>query len=202
MALEYPGGVMRTPVSVFVLSACVLAGAVTMSAQQQPAPPPGQGGGARAGGPGGPQAPMDLKVLPNTWSRQQVGALMQTFTKSLGVMCNHCHAEDPDAPPPPPGRGPTLKYSLDTKPEKDIARKMIKMTMDLNENALKGIDPDAGPEKVSCFTCHQGQQKPAFIPSDGWGRGNFSLLPAGPTVPARGAGGAPPAPPAAPPAGN
>ena len=55
------------------------------------------------GPPAGSDAPMDLEVLPNTWSRRQVGALMQAITTSLGVECSHCHAEDPNAPPPLPG---------------------------------------------------------------------------------------------------
>ena len=39
-------------------------------------------------------------MLPKEWTGQQVRAVMQTFTESLGVQCAHCHAVDPTAPPP------------------------------------------------------------------------------------------------------
>jgi hypothetical protein len=127
-------------------------------------------------------------VLPKSWTRQQVGALMQTFNQSLGVEnCGHCHAPDPAAPPPAAGQNPRYDYALDTKPEKEVARKMIEMTMRLNGTDLKGIGDAAMPEKVSCFTCHQGKAKPDFIPAGGWGRGSFTLSEAGPAT-GRGAG--------------
>jgi hypothetical protein len=183
---------MRRVVSVVSMSVAVLGLTAALASAQPPggAPP---GGGPPGAGPGGfqPQAPKNLKVLPKTWTGQQVRAVMQTFTESLGVMCNHCHAVDPKAPPPAEGRGPALDYSLDEKKEKELARKMIQMTMALNGESLKDVGDPAIPEKVSCFTCHAGQKTPAAKPANGWGRGNFSLLPAGPTVPAR--RGGPPA---------
>jgi hypothetical protein len=140
-----------------------------------------------AAGRGGFQqaAPKNLKVLPKTWTGQQVRAVMQTFAESLGVQCTHCHAVDPKAPPPAEGRPPALDYSLDEKKEKELARKMIQMTMALNGESMKDVGDAAVPEKVSCFTCHNGQKTPAMKPANGWGRGNFSLLPAGPTLPQR-----------------
>jgi hypothetical protein len=180
---------MRKLSSLFVLSGAVwLAGTALVA--QAPAGPPAGGGGA--------QAPMDLKVLPTTWSRQQVGALMNTFNTSLGVQCSHCHAEDPNAPPPNPGQNPRLDYKLDTKPEKEVARAMIKMTMDLNAAARRPGDADT-VEKVSCYTCHRGAETPANAPEAGWGRGSFSLSQAGPVLPQRGGGprgGGPATPPA------
>ncbi len=181
----------KLPFLFVIAGAAWLAGAVVIAQ----GPPAGAGGGA-------PQAPMKLEVLPKTWSRQQVGALMQTFNTSLGVQCSHCHAEDPAAPPPAPGQNPRLDYSLDTKPEKGIARHMITATMNLNAAARQPGEPDT-VEKVSCYTCHRGAETPAKAPAEGWGRGNFSLSAAGPVVPARGAGagrGAAPAAPATPPA--
>jgi hypothetical protein len=179
---------MRKVSSMFVIAGAVwLAGAALVA--QAPA------GGGRQGG--GAQAPMDLKVLPKSWSRQQVGALMTTFNVSLGVQCSHCHAEDPNAPPPNPGQNPRLDYALDTKPEKEIARGMIKMTMDLLATTRQATD-DASVEKLSCFTCHRGEATPDKAPDEGWGRGNFALTEAGPVVPARGGGprgGGPAAPP-------
>jgi hypothetical protein len=182
---------MRKVPSLFVIAGAVwLAGAALVA----------QGPPAGAGRQGGAQAPMDLKVLPTTWSRQQVGALMQTFNASLGVQCTHCHAEDPAAPPPLPGQNPRLDYKLDTKPEKEIARGMIKMTMDLLTTTRQATD-DASVEKLSCFTCHRGEATPDKAPDEGWGRGSFALTEAGPVLPARGRGprGGGPAAPATPP---
>ena len=136
---------------------------------------------------GGQDTPLDLEVLPKTWSRRQVGALMQTFNTSLGVECSHCHAEDPDAPAPLPGQNPRLDYSLNTKPEKEIARHMLRMTMEINTDA-RMPDEDASVEKISCYTCHRGEATPAKEPTEGWGRGSFALTEEGPVLPQRGRG--------------
>src|SRR5262245_7159578 len=128
---------------------------------------------------------------------------MQTFVTSLGQTppapgspappqgqgegCLHCHARPaPDAAAPPGGRGPQVDYASDANPNKDIARKMIQMTMAANDGFLKDLGDKAVAEKVSCFTCHRGDAtvKPPMQPANGWGRGGFSLLPAGPPVPA------------------
>jgi hypothetical protein len=169
---------------VATLAGC-LAMTIALAAQNPPAGPPPQGRGQQ-------QPPKNLKVLPKAWTGQQVRALMQTFAESLGVQCTHCHAVDPTAPPPAEGRPPALDYSLDEKKEKEVARQMIQLTMALNAEGLKGVGDAAVPEKVSCFTCHNGQKTPAMKPANGWGRGNFSLLPAGPANPPRrgGPGGA------------
>ena len=192
---------MRSATGKLVFVCSLLAGAVAFVAaapDEQGAPPPGQGPGPGAGGRGG--GPLEnIKVLPKEWSRPQVQQLMQTFVESLGVAapagegCGHCHAVDPNAPPPQAGRGPTLAWASDEKPEKDIARKMIQMTVALNAESMKGLGDVAVKEKISCFTCHQGNKKPVVAPAAGWARGNFTLIPPGPTVPQRGArpGGAP-----------
>ena len=180
---------MRLTVRLFVLSGCVLTMAVAVNAQGAAPPAAGQAPAAPAAGPGGPQAgPQNLQVLPRSWTTQQVGALMRTFTTSLGVQCTHCHSEDPDAPPPDPGQAPRLNYALDTKPTKDVARKMIAMVMDINDTALSGVGDAAVAEKVTCYSCHRGDTTPVNVPPDGWGRGVFSLSEAGPVVPQRGAG--------------
>jgi hypothetical protein len=116
---------------------------------------------------------------------------MNTFNESLGVQCSHCHALDPAAPPAAPGANPRLDYALDDKPEKEVARKMITMVMKTNSTDLQGIGDAAMAEKVSCFTCHRGEAKPAFTPPNGWGRGSFTLSEAGPAAGRGGRAGAP-----------
>jgi hypothetical protein len=144
--------------------------------------------GAAAQEPPAPAGPKNLKVLPKNWTLPQVRALMQTFNLSLGVECSYCHAPDPAAPAPAPGGAPRLDYTVDTKDEKDIARTMIRMLMVVNGDYLKNVGDPGTPEKVTCYTCHAGAAVPASVPDAGWGRGGFSLLPAGPPLPARGGG--------------
>jgi hypothetical protein len=71
------------------------------------------------------------------------------FSRSLGVTCTHCHD--------------TARWESDDKPQKKIAREMMRMSQDINEKYLKSI---AGlkSEKptVNCTTCHRGQVKPAL----------------------------------------
>jgi hypothetical protein len=209
---------MRSFVGLGVVTACVVVGAAGYLAAQGQAPAapaaPAQGG-APGGAPGG-QPLQNIKVLPKTWTRQQVQALMQTFVTSLGQQppaqgapppaagqgegCLHCHVRG--TAPAAGGRGPMVDYASDENPNKDIARKMIQLTMASNADYLKTVGDQAVAEKVSCYTCHRGESaKPANAPAAGWGRGSFSLLPAGPTVPARGAGAPGGAPGGAPPKG-
>ena len=201
---------MRAFLGSVVFTCCVIVGAVAfVVAQGQPpaggAPPAqGQGGapGVRPGGPGGPGGgqppppPQNLKVLPKNWTRQQVQALMQTFVVSLGQQppaqgapappagqgegCLHCHVRG--EAPAAGGRGPMVDYAKDDNPNKDIARKMIDMVMKINDTT-KDVGDKAVVEKVTCLTCHAGKSKPVIQPEAGWGRGGFSLLPAGPPMP-------------------
>lgn len=129
---------------------------------------PGQGRG------GGGEPPKNLQVLPKDMPRNQVTALMRTFTTALGVRCEHCHAEDPAAAAaaanaPAGGRGgrgggPQLDYSLDDKETKKVAREMLKMVNDINGKYL----PTTGRtfnefNRVSCETCHHGLAKPRTL---------------------------------------
>lgn|SRR5437868_2181665 len=66
--------------------------------------------------------------------------VMFAFKDSLGVDCTFCHVKD--------------QWEKDDKQNKQTARKMIKMTRDLNNIYVGGIG------RVSCFTCHRGQQRP------------------------------------------
>ena len=111
-------------------------------------PPPGRG----RGGP-----PQNLQVLPKDWTTQQVQQMMRTFTGGLGVECSHCHV------------GGQADRAKDDNPKKDIARKMIKMTMAINTEFLKDVGeaPAAGASKVTCFTCHRGTLKPLTAPGGG-----------------------------------
>jgi len=108
-------------------------------------------------GPEPPPAPKNLQVLAKTSSQQDVLAVMQQFTRALGVGCNFCHVEQTApllsveeqqaaqaaaaANPQQAGRGrgrgrgrggPQMDYASDDRKQKQIARAMLVMTNDLN----------------------------------------------------------------------
>jgi hypothetical protein len=128
---------------------------------------------AQGGRGGGGEPPKNLQVLPKETPRNQVTALMRTFTMALGVRCDHCHTAAPAAATPDTtaagrggrgGGGPQLDYSLDDKESKKIAREMMKMVNDINGKYM----PLTGRTftdltRVTCETCHHGLAKPRTL---------------------------------------
>jgi hypothetical protein len=109
----------------------------------------------------GAQAPLEnLQVLPKTMTRPEVTAAMRNLAASLGVQCTHCHVGSP------------ADRAKDDKPEKAMARKMLRLTMAINSDLLKdiGTPPADGSNRVTCFTCHRGALKvPNAPPAAGGG---------------------------------
>ncbi|MFL6207882.1 MAG: c-type cytochrome [Pyrinomonadaceae bacterium] len=118
---------------------------------------------ARAGAQGPPQAGalveqnhpniQVLKGLPES----QLIPLMNYINASLGVGCDFCHAPTRD-----PKTGVVhLDFASDAKEEKQTARRMMQMTMSINQtNKL-----DVGNDPVACYTCHRGSNHPANVPT-------------------------------------
>jgi hypothetical protein len=99
--------------------------------------------------------PQNLKILPKDMPRQRLMGVMQGWTRSLGVKCDHCHVQG--------------DFAKDEKPEKEVARAMVKMMGNLRQNA-NDYFPDNRIQKVSCWTCHRGSAKievPAPPPQPG-----------------------------------
>lgn len=97
----------------------------------------------------------NLKVLPKNISSHDLQSMMaDDFEDGLGVSCGFCHANSPD------GHG--LDFASDAKPEKQISRTMMRMTLDLNKRWLKNKHPQIGSPTlvVQCTTCHKGQAFP------------------------------------------
>ena len=94
----------------------------------------------------------NLKVLPEDITEDSLKGLMREYNAALGVKCNHCHASNAEG---------KMDFSLDAKKEKEYARHMITMTNELNKKHFD-YDP-ADKQKVTCFTCHQGNVKPKKI---------------------------------------
>jgi hypothetical protein len=88
----------------------------------------------------------NIKVL-NDLPADQLGPVMNVISASLGMECRGCHVSN-DA-----------DFDKDGNEHKDSARKMIKMTMDINKANFNGR-----PE-VSCNTCHNGHERPVAVPS-------------------------------------
>ncbi|MFI2744273.1 c-type cytochrome [Zhouia sp. PK063] len=98
----------------------------------------------------------NLKVLPQDISRDSLFGLMKGYSKSLGVHCDYCHAPMKDD-------AKKLDFAEDSKLPKEIARGMIKMTDEINENYFKPHYPDPKPNQVSdvqCILCHRGTPNP------------------------------------------
>src|SRR5215470_5703187 len=72
----------------------------------------------------------NLKVLPKGISHDDLGKVMHEWSNSLGQKCNFCHASQKDNPQ-------RLDFGSDEKPEKNIARKMYKMTGRINKKFFK-----------------------------------------------------------------
>jgi hypothetical protein len=70
--------------------------------------------------------------------------IMQTFSKSLGVKCDHCHV--------------TGAFEKDDKPAKQTARKMLAMVGAISKEVFKG------ETIINCYTCHRGEVQPVSFP--------------------------------------
>jgi hypothetical protein len=94
----------------------------------------------------------NLKVLPKDISKDSLDHVMHTFTASLGVKCNFCHAFN----------NGKMDFASDEKEEKNIARYMMNMTAGINKtyfNSENSTMPDT-INIVRCFTCHRGSPHP------------------------------------------
>ena len=100
----------------------------------------------------------NLKILRKDISHEDLGKVMHGFNDALGVKCNFCHAASKDDEK-------KMDWASDEKPEKSIARKMMKMTNKINKKFFHGKDKlgDANAMlEVTCATCHHGEPHPEF----------------------------------------
>jgi len=98
-----------------------------------------------------PQQFSNLKILPKNISAQALNKIMvNDFEDALGVGCGFCHA--------PAKTAGELDYASDAKPEKNIAREMMKITLGNNKKFFRVKHPEIGSDAlvVTCNTCHNG----------------------------------------------
>ena len=108
----------------------------------------------------------NLQVLPQDISRDELLATMRSFTRSLGVRCDFCHAAKAEAAPA--GERPEMDFPSDAKDEKRNARVMIRMTREINASWVSKLEHEpndtAAPGRVVCWTCHRGKPQPEGPP--------------------------------------
>jgi len=71
----------------------------------------------------------------------QIYQVMFFMCGAVGKSCNHCHVN-------------FTNFEKDDNPNKQVARKMIQMVRELNQNKF------GGEMAVTCNTCHRGKTKP------------------------------------------
>lgn len=90
----------------------------------------------------------NVKVLTGLYA-QQFQEEMNLIVQGLGVTCNTCHV-----------RG---NFASEEKSIKQKARQMLEMTKALNKQYFPDYKPKEGESvlgRVTCFTCHKGEQTP------------------------------------------
>ena len=99
----------------------------------------------------------NLKVLPKNIGEKELDSIMHTYTRGLGVKCDFCHS---------PGADKKLDHASDAKPEKNIARKMMRMTNKINKKYFDYAKDDQGKsiQSMTCYSCHHGEAHPAKNP--------------------------------------
>ena len=96
----------------------------------------------------------NLQVLPKNITPDSLDRIMDGFNAGLGVNCSFCHTENKGTK--------QLEAEKDTKPEKEITRNMMRMTMDINKNYFQFNEEvtAAKIQAVTCYTCHKGKPIP------------------------------------------
>lgn len=96
----------------------------------------------------------NLKVLPKNITHDEMEKVMHDWSNALGQRCGFCHARD--------AQTNKTDFASDAKPEKLMARKMMKMTEKINKKYFKADkdDKDHAMMAVSCYTCHNGKAQP------------------------------------------
>src|SRR4051812_29209526 len=92
----------------------------------------------------------NLQVLPKDISSKDLQRIMvDDFQDGLGVSCSYCHV--------PENGTRHLDYASDEKPEKEIARAMMRMTLNINKQYFNVLPPAIGDSLliISCANCHR-----------------------------------------------
>lgn len=102
-----------------------------------------------------PEKFTNLKILPRDIRRGDLVWLMRSFSFSVGVRCDYCHAALP-------GGKEELDFASDAKEPKRTARVMMQMVEVINRDHLSRLGKTT-PVQVECATCHRGIKTPRTI---------------------------------------
>ena len=107
-----------------------------------------------------PPKKRNLKVLPETISDDSLDHLMDSYKHALSVKCGYCHARSKTNPK-------KLDMASDDNPIKEVCRKMILMTNEMNGKYIQTIShpttDSSALQMVTCNTCHRGKAKPESL---------------------------------------
>ena len=99
----------------------------------------------------------NLQILPKDISEAKLDSIMQSYNVALGVKCDFCHVKAKVF-----GMPDNMDYASDAEPMKEAARKMMRMTIQLNKDYFY-FNKEERPEYlnvVHCNTCHRGEAFP------------------------------------------
>ncbi len=104
------------------------------------------------------QQKRNLKVLPANISHDSLDHLMDEYKFALKVNCAYCHARSKADPQ-------KRDMASDDNPMKNVTRKMILMTNELNQKYIGTLSHPASDsvslvQVVTCNTCHRGEKRP------------------------------------------
>ena len=99
----------------------------------------------------------NLQVFPQNITHDELISAMRGFTRGLGTRCDHCHVANP------PGSKEQFDFPSDAKPEKKVARTMLRMTRAANADYVSKVNAHGGT--VTCWTCHRGNTVPEGPPA-------------------------------------
>ena len=99
----------------------------------------------------------NLQVFPQNITHDELISAMRGFTRGLGTRCDHCHQANP------PGSKEQFDFASDAKPEKKVARTMLRMAQNANANYLSKVNEHG--QTVTCWTCHHGHTVPEQPPA-------------------------------------
>ena len=94
----------------------------------------------------------NVKVLTEL-EGQPLRQEMQRISAALGVKCDYCHVQGNPA--------------SDEKAKKRVARRMLEMTKAINAQNFAKHQVKEGESvlgRVTCFTCHRGEEEPKNAP--------------------------------------
>ena len=101
---------------------------------------------------------VNLLILPDSLTRDELIGTMRSFSDALGVRCTHCHVRTDGE----------MDFPSDANPHKEIARGMMRLTWQINREILPAIDGlhSGDQAEVTCYTCHRGATMPTTSAPD------------------------------------